>query len=187
MNKRNYPCTFFRIPAESPCGHELGKLLLAMEKVENAASEKALKLGAEYYEPSNRTGAGGIGMFYFALEPNASQWDVVEQVEEEDGGRTLYAAIPNESTEEGKAVLEELSRLPMVPAVNILRVLGLKVLRTKNGVKMPSFQRIEEDGELWYYLNTCGAEFMPGKQEELYNQGMERVGRKRVNEKLRNS
>lgn len=179
MKKPNYPSTFFRIPAESTCGKELGKLLRAMEHVENAASEKALKLGASQYEPNQRTGAGGIGMLYFSKYPDAEQYEIVECVTDEETGETLHAVIPNDQTEAGRALMEELAQLPIVPASVILQVLGLKVLRTKNGVKMPAFQLIEEEGRKWYYLSTFGAEFLPGQQERLYHQGMERVSPKK--------
>lgn len=176
MNKPNYPCTFFRIPAESSCGLEMSKLLRAMEEVENAASMQAMKLGAEQYEPNTRTGAGGIGMLFFASEPNPDQYDTVDCITDEETGQALYAAVPNEKTDEGKAILDELVHLPIVPAASVLLAIGLRVLRTKKGVKMPAFQlTTDEEGNRWYYLSTFGAEFLPGRQEELYSQGMERV------------
>ena len=175
MNKPNYPCTFFRIPADSPCGQELTKLTQAIEQVENAASQFALKMGAVQYEHSERTGAGGVGMFYFAQEPDADAWEEVGIVRDEETDMELHAAIPNEDTEAGRAIIDEHAHLPMVPARTILEAVGLKVKRTKKGVKMPSFQLINEDGRAWYYLSTFGAEFIDGIQEALYNQGMERV------------
>ena len=185
MNKPNYPCTFFRIPSESPCGLELGKLLRAMEEVENAASAEALKLGAEQYEPSQRTGSGGIGMLYFAHYPDAEQYELVECITDEESGQTLHAVIPNDQTPEGRALIDELAHLPIVPASTVLQVIGLKVLRTKQGVKMPAFQLIDEGDEgKWYYLSTFGAEFLAGRQQKLYEQGMERVSPTRYQKRI---
>lgn len=183
MNKPNYPCIFFRIPADSPCGQELTKLTQAIEQVENAASQFALKMGAVQYEPSERTGAGGVGMFYFAQEPDTDAWEEVDVVRDEESDTELHAAIPNESTEAGRAIIDEHAHLPMVPARTILEAIGLKVKRTKKGVKMPSFQLIEEEGRAWYYLSTFGAEFLAGRQDKLYEQGMERVSPRKYTKK----
>lgn len=175
MTKSNYPSTTFRIPADSPCGIELGKLLRAMEVVENKASEKALELGAEQYEPNRFAAAGGIGMLYFSSEPKEDVYAVVGTLIDGEEKQILYAAFPNKETEQGRCIYESLVQLPIVRAESVLDVIGLKANRTKNGVVMPNFHLVEDEGKKWYCLNTRGAKFLEGRQDKLYQEGMERI------------